>query len=123
MYYFTDNMDILRLNKMKFHAYHGCLAQEHVVGNDYEIDLALKIELQEACQSDNLDGTINYALIYEAVKQIMSERVQLIEHLAERIAMKLKEDFPKITEVEIHLRKMHPPIQGEIESAEIIIVR
>lgn len=116
-------MDILRLNGMKFHAYHGCLEQEKWVGNDYEIDLALKMDLKEACLSDNLDDTINYALVYEDVKQIMSERVRLIEHVAERIASKLKNDFPKIVEVEVKLRKMHPPIQGEIASAEIVIVR
>lgn len=116
-------MDILRLNGMKFHAYHGCLEQEKWVGNDYEIDLALKMDLKEACLSDNLDDTINYALVYEDVKQIMSERVRLIEHVAERIASKLKSDFPKIVEVEVKLRKMHPPIQGEIASAEIVIAR
>ena len=68
-------MDILRLNGMKFHAYHGCLEQEKWVGNDYEIDLALKMDLKEACLSDNLDDTINYALVYEDIKQIMSESI------------------------------------------------
>lgn len=123
MYYFTDNMDILRLNKMKFHAYHGCLAQEHVVGNDYEIDLGIKIDLKKACLSDNLNDTVNYALIYDEVKIIMNKRLQLIEFVAESIAQALKLKFPQIAEVEVRVRKMHPPIQGEIESAEIIIVR
>ena len=117
------SMDILRLNHLTFHAYHGCLEQEKMVGNDYEIDLVMRLDLSQACASDHLDDTINYALVYEEVKKIMMQRVQLIEHLAEKIAKHLKATFPKIHEVEVHLRKMHPPIQGAVESAEVIIVR
>ncbi len=116
-------MDILKLNSMRFHAYHGCLPQEYQVGNDYEVDLALSVDLKKACLSDRLEDTINYALAYEVVNEYMQKPVQLIEHLAEEITAALRRRYPQIQEINIHLRKLNPPIAGQIESAEVILTR
>jgi len=116
-------MDILRLNNIKFHAYHGCLPQERLVGNDYEIDVILRVDLKKAGNSDNLNDTINYAQVYQIVEKCMQHPVNLIEHVAEKMAQEIGKQFSQIDSLDIHLRKLNPPVQGNIQSAEVMISR
>lgn len=116
-------MDILRLNNIKLHAYHGCLPQERLVGNDYEIDVILRVDLKKAGNSDNLNDTINYAQVYQIVEKCMQHPVNLIEHVAEKMAQEIGKQFPQIDSLDIHLRKLNPPVEGNIQSAEVMISR
>lgn len=116
-------MDIIRLNNIKFHAYHGCLPQERLVGNDYEIDVILRVDLKKAGNSDNLNDTINYAQVYQIVEKCMQHPVNLIEHVAEKMAQEIGKQFSQIDSLDIHLRKLNPPVQGNIQSAEVMISR
>ncbi len=112
-------MEVLKLNALRFHAYHGCLEQEKAVGNDYELYLTLKADLSRACQSDCLDDTINYAEVHSLVAREMQTPSKLIEHVAWRIARSLLQSYPALAEATVYLKKMHPPIAGQVESAGI----
>ena len=112
---------LIRLNKMKFHAFHGAMEQEQKVGNTYIIDLKLYADLSKASETDNLEDTINYAEIYNIVKTEMEIPSKLLEHVAGRILQKIKKDFPAIEKVEICLAKERPPMGGEVESAAVVM--
>jgi len=116
-------MDYLLLTNMNFYAFHGVTKQETTVGNTFIIDLKIGGDFSEACKSDNIDDTINYESIYEVVKKIMTEPCKLIEHLAEKICIQLKETFLLVKVVEIKLTKINPPIMGQMESASVILTR
>ena len=111
----------IRLNKMKFYAFHGVMEQEQKVGNTYMIDLKLYADLSKASETDNLQDTINYAEIYNIVKTEMEIPSQLLEHVAGRILRKIKTAFPLIKKVEICLAKERPPMGGEVESAAVVM--
>ena len=53
---------------MRFYAFHGVLTQETKVGNHYVVNIHIEADLSVACESDNVDDTINYAIIYDLVK-------------------------------------------------------
>ena len=65
------------LKNIRFHAYHGVLEQENMVGNDYLVNLSLEYDFTRAMQTDELSGTINYAEVYELLKREMAKEVVL----------------------------------------------
>jgi len=114
-------MECIELKKMIFHAYHGVMEQERIAGNTYKVDLKLFIDLKKAIKSDRIEDTLNYAEIFNLVKKEMAISSHLLEHLAGRIVQKIKEKYPAISKINIRLAKIHPPIEGEIQEAAIII--
>ncbi|NLB02957.1 MAG: dihydroneopterin aldolase [Bacteroidales bacterium] len=116
-------MDYLQLNEMKFFAYHGVNEQERIVGNTYLVNLKLSLDMSKACQSDQLEDTLNYAKVYKQVAAVMHIPCNLIEHLAEKICRQLRHTFPEIQGIEVKVKKCHPPIVGIMESAEVILER
>lgn len=100
----------IRLEGMKFYAFHGVLPQENLVGAYFYIDLKLKTDFSQAAQTDELEGTVNYADIYTAVKEEMQITSKLLENVCQRIARRLFRDFPTIETIDISLFKENPPM-------------
>lgn len=111
----------IALHKISLYAYHGCLEQERIVGNNYEIDIRVWIDASKAVESDDVADTINYASIYEIVKQEMMIPSNLLEHVAGRIIKSVKKEFSLIQMVEITIAKTPPPISGKIAAASVTI--
>ena len=116
-----DKIQFVELKGMSFYAYHGVMEQEQKVGNTYTVDLELYVDLSRAVQTDNLEDTVNYAVVYEIVKKEMKIRSQLLEHVAGRIINRIKQNFSEITTVKIRLAKLNPPISGDIKEAAVVI--
>ncbi len=113
----------IRLNALRFRACHGVLPQERTVGGDFRVDLSLLINDRQAhgalCH-DRLEATVNYADVYEKVRQEMNCPSALIEHVAGRIARSLLRTFPALRQVEVRVAKINPPIPGFVgESAAV----
>lgn len=111
----------IQLGGMSFYAYHGVSAQERTVGNYFLVDLKISIPVEAALASDSLDDTINYALLYEVVKKEMQIPSNLLEHVAGRILIALKKHFPQITSVDLVLKKLNPPLGGDVQNASVIL--
>ena len=111
----------IKLNDMQFYAFHGVMAQETKVGNNYVVNICMTADLLRACESDNVDDTISYAVVYNLVKTEMEQPSKLLEHVAMRIYKSIIKEFPQITAMEVRLAKNNPPISGDLKSAEIII--
>ena len=107
----------LELNNMAFYAYHGALPQERIVGGHYTVSLCLHADFSDACRTDALTDTIDYAVVCAAVKAEMAQPSNLIEHVAARIARRLLADFPTLASIDVRLCKLHPPVPG-MEIAE-----
>jgi dihydroneopterin aldolase len=58
----------IRMEGMKFYAFHGVMPQENLVGANFYVDLKLKTDFTSAAQTDKLEGTVSYADIYNSVK-------------------------------------------------------
>lgn len=114
----AQSMNII-LNEMKFYSYHGVLPQENTVGAEYKVSLDIETDFNEAAATDNLDGTINYAEIHEAVKKEMNIPAKLLEHLAYRISKRLFADFPNIKSIEITIFKENPPMGADCKNVGV----
>lgn len=107
------------LDRMIFYAYHGVAPQEMQVGNEFRVDLRLKIDFSHAAETDGLEGTVSYADVYESVKSEMQVSSKLLEHICNRIVHRLFQDFPSVEEVEIRLSKRNPPMGADIRCAGV----
>lgn len=115
--------DKIFLQRMEFYAYHGVKPEENRLGQRFYVDLELELDLSPAGNSDDLSLTVNYAEVYEMVRQeVEKKRYQLIERLAERICQKLLDQFP-IDGVLIRITKPDPPIPGHYQAVGVELRR
>lgn len=111
----------IQLKEMRFFAFHGVLPQETKVGNHFVVNLTLTAPLDKAIKNDDLDSTINYATVHALVKKEMETPSKLLEHVAGRILNTLKNNFPRLTRIELSVSKLNPPVGGDIQSASVIL--
>ena len=100
-------------------AYHGVAPQENIIGNEYLINLRLKVDISQAIQTDDVSDTVSYPDIHEALKAEKSVSTKLLEHVSGRIAKRLVAEFPAIEEIELRLSKRNPPMGADIDSAGV----
>ena len=110
------------LRNVRFHAFHGVLPQEGIVGNDYLVNLVLDYDFSSAMKTDDLQGTLNYAEVYQKVREEMAVPSKLLEHVAGRIAHRLFSDFPEIQELQLSITKVNPPMGADSDGAGVEVV-
>lgn len=113
------NSSYIFLKDLRFYAYHGVAPQETAIGNEFTVNLRLKADLFRAAGTDEVEDTVSYADVYEAVKAEMEIPSKLLEHVCGRIVKRLFEDFPAIEEIEITLSKRNPPMGADIGGAGV----
>lgn len=106
---------------MQFHAFHGVMEQERTVGNRFSVTVKLRYPFSRAMDSDELDGTLNYAEVYDVVKGEMAVPSKLLEHVAGRIRKALLLRFPEIGGGYVKIVKKAPPIAGILGAAAVEI--
>jgi dihydroneopterin aldolase len=117
-------MDKIFVNGMKFYGYHGVFPEEQKLGQRFNVDVALTLDLSKAGQTDDLHETVNYKEVYDAVKEIIEgNSVKLLESLAESVAASLLGKFTSIDETTVKVIKPDPPIPGHYDSVAVEITR
>lgn len=114
-------MGIIKIEGMDFFAYHGCFAEESIIGTRFEVDLLVELDTSQAEQSDNLHHTVNYMSLYETVKTEMEIRSNLLENVAHRILDSIQRRFPFITRTEVKISKLNPPLGGKIDRVSVVL--
>lgn len=103
-------MDSIKVTGIRSYGYTGFLPEERILGQWFEVDLTLWLDLSKSGQSDNLDDSIDYRKAISIVKHIIkTAKFSLVEKLAHVIA----EDILKlesVTKVRVKLSKPAPPI-------------
>jgi len=115
--------DVLKIKNMTFYAFHGDDVKERELGQRYEVDIELKIDITRAIQEDNVEFTVDYKKVYKVVERIViGRRFNLIETLAHHIADECLRNF-NILEIVVRVRKLKPPVEGILDYVETEIVR
>lgn len=110
------------LKNVRFHAYHGVLEQEQAVGNDYVVNLTVSYDFTCAMRTDELSGTINYAELYELVKEEMMKPSKLLEHVVGRIGDRIFSEYPSVTEIQLAINKLNPPFGADCDGAGVEVI-
>lgn len=103
-------MDCMHINGIRAYGYTGFLPEEQVLGQWFQVDLTVWLDLSVAGQSDRLEETYDYSTVVTAVQQLVQTiRPKLLEKLAEEIAV-LVLTSALIDRVKVRLTKVQPPI-------------
>lgn len=105
---------------MAFHAFHGVLEEERIIGGTFLVDISYTIETN-AIETDCLEDTLSYADLYALVKKEMTQPSRLIEHVAGRTLRAIKNKYPQIQHVTVKIAKLNPPLNGEVAKATVTI--
>jgi dihydroneopterin aldolase len=119
----------IKIEGMEFRASHGCYDVEQRVGGNFTVDIALEVGgsgsgcaelpvevpdvIQEAVEADDIEGTVNYVEVYEVVRAQMAIPSRIVENVAHRIAVAVRERFRQVRRVEVTVSKLAPPIGGK----------
>ena len=113
--------NIITISGMEFYAYHGCFAEEKVIGTRFKVDAVIHCNFMEAAQDDNLEKSINYQEIYALIKEEMAISSHILENVCFRIIKRLKKQFPEILKSKITVYKLNPAIGGKAEWVAVTI--
>ena len=112
-------MGIIEIEAMEFYGYHGCFAEEQVVGNKFIVDLWLEVDCTRAAQTDQIEDAVNYQIAYDIVKQEIEKPSHLLEHVCQRILDALYQGLSGIHHATVRVRKMNPPMGGQMRSVSL----
>lgn len=109
------------LQDVRIHAPHGFFEEEHLMGNEFSVDVEVEASIGGAASEDDLGQTVNYATIYYLLQAEMKKPTQLLEALAYRMGERIINQFDNATAVKLKLRKLNPPLGGKVGAAFVEI--
>lgn len=84
----------------------GVRAEERVARQQLKITVTMDYDPEEAVAADSIADAVDYAAAATLVEEIAEEgRFHLLETLAAAIIRSLREAFPQLKRVEVHIRK------------------
>ncbi|GAB5555982.1 MAG: dihydroneopterin aldolase [Schleiferiaceae bacterium] len=112
-------MDKIYVQGIKLYAYHGCMEEESKIGSDYEVNVVVWGNFDQAIESDKLSDTIDYVHINQIVKEEMALRNKLLEVVVDRICYRLFKESALVKKASVSVSKLAPPINGDVERVTV----
>lgn len=109
------------LESMEFYAFHGVHDEEQLIGGKYLVDIYIYTNMQGAMIHDDLQGTLDYEIIYKIVKINMLNPVNLIEFLANNIIKGIRNIIAKEDKIKLKISKINPPLGAKIGASIVEI--
>jgi len=100
----------IQLRNLHFFAYHGLFEQEKKTGNNFELDVDIKVDAPAKITS--LKQTLDYVIVYEMIEKRMEKPTALLETVAQELVEKIHELDNRVKSVAITIRKLAPPIKN-----------
>ncbi len=116
-------MGTIVIENMEFYAFHGHYREEQIVGNRFLVDLEMEVEMERAGETDRLEDATDYQMAFRTIKAEMEKKSYLLEHIAKRILDALYANLPGIKKATVRIRKMNPPLGGNIGSVGVTMSR
>jgi dihydroneopterin aldolase len=111
----NEHSDHIRLKSLRFWGRHGHLPFERELGNRFEVDVDLQLDVTRAAEVDRIDLSVDLAQVYEIVRSLMEgEPCELLETLAWRLADQLSH-LDKVELATVWVRKLNPPLINATE--------
>ncbi len=118
-----ESLDEIVLTGLTVFGRHGVFEHERRDGQEFTIDLRLRLSLAQAAVSDDVRDTVHYGELAEKVAAVVAgEPVNLIETLAERIAAVGLEDR-RVQDIAVTVHKPHAPIALDFTDVAVTVHR
>ncbi|MCB0505533.1 MAG: dihydroneopterin aldolase [Cyclobacteriaceae bacterium] len=116
-------MAIISLKGLEFFAYHGVHNFEKEQGNSFVVDVDVEVDVHEAEESDELEGTVDYEELFDLVAKEMAIRSKLLEHVSSRICNAILKRWVNVDRVRVELGKLNPPIGAVCKMSGVTLER
>ncbi|QHI71146.1 2-amino-4-hydroxy-6-hydroxymethyldihydropteridine diphosphokinase [Aminipila terrae] len=117
-------MDRINIKKLEVFAKHGVLPEENVLGQKFLISAVLYTDTRPAGINDDLEKSINYALVCQFITKFMQENIfKLIEAAAEKLAEALLSEFNGLQKIEVEIEKPWAPVGLPLQTVSVQIER
>ncbi|MFV0237270.1 MAG: dihydroneopterin aldolase [Flavobacteriales bacterium] len=116
-------MGKLYLQNIKIFAYHGCMEVEEMIGSFYEVNLMVKTDLSKVSNTDNIKDTVNYVELNRIIHEQMAVVSKTIEHVGNRILNEIGIISLGVSQAELSISKINPPVKGDMEKFTVILER
>jgi len=104
-------VDIIHLTNLRAYGYSGALPEETKLGQWFQVDLQLHVDLRAASQSDRLADTLDYGTVATLTQNLIRQRrFDLIEAMAGAIATAILDLDARVAGVTVRVTKPTPPI-------------
>jgi len=104
-------MDCIHLTAIRCYGYTGYLPEEQVLGQWFEVDVKLWLDLSQAAVSDAIADTLDYRSVISSIQNLVkTSKFALIEKLAGAIADSILQQSDHVTQVQVTVTKPAAPI-------------
>ncbi|MDD7267962.1 MAG: 2-amino-4-hydroxy-6-hydroxymethyldihydropteridine diphosphokinase [Lachnospiraceae bacterium] len=115
-------MDQISIKGLSVYAYHGVLPSEQQLGQTFLIDCCFLVD-SSLCD-DNIEKTVHYGRVStDIVTFCREQRFDLLETLANRLALHLLQRYPRMEEVRLTVHKPHAPIVATFSDVAVTATR
>ena len=117
-------MDKISIKNLRLFGYHGVNPEEKENGQNFIIDLDYCLDIDKACESDDVNDTVSYAKVVKIIRKVFTEKsYDLIEKAAQVVCDALFEEFDKIEKIEITLKKPEAPVKADFDYMAVTLKR
>ncbi len=117
-------MDQIRIDNLMIRAFHGVYADEKDRGQNFYVNAVLYVDTRNPGMADDLNKSTDYGAVCNCIYNTMTKNTyDLIEAVAEHIAMDILLGFPNVKEIDVEVRKPEAPIPMPFESVSVKIHR
>ncbi len=104
-------MDCIDVTGIRAYGYTGYLPEEQVLGQWFEADVKLWLDISTAAKTDAIADTIDYRRVISLVQHLVkTSKFALIERLVATIADSILQECDRVTQVQVTLSKPAAPI-------------
>lgn len=115
--------DVIHLSGLEVFAHHGVFEHERQNGQLFVLDIDVEIDATKAAHSDDLEHTVNYAALAEAISDAVSrDPVNLLEALALRVLRTIF-DFELAQAATVTIHKPQAPMPVDIAGVSLTMFR
>ena len=111
----------IQLKGVHLYAHHGVMEQERSIGAWFTVDIELEICEYGCFESDEIEGTVSYADVYDIISREMATPSRLLENVCYRISKAIYEAFNQVKGITTTLTKDTPPMGGDRLNAAVTI--
>ena len=102
----------IHLTGIRYYGDIGYLPEEKVLGQWFEVDLKIWVDLSKAAETDAIEDTLDYRSVISSVQNLVkTSKFDLLESTAGAIADNILENSDLATQVQVILIKPAAPIR------------
>ncbi|BAZ49285.1 dihydroneopterin aldolase [Nostoc sp. NIES-4103] len=104
-------MDCIHLTGIRCYGYTGYLHEEQVLGQWFEVDVKLWLDISKAAKTDAIEDTLDYRSVISLIQNLVkTSKFSLLERLVGAIADAILTECDRVTQVQVTVSKPAAPI-------------